>query len=402
MSDKNCVLVVTDSSPGKLSDSLRGALTQLDYDQCICRPDEALGQLKTNVDIRLAVLSLEDFEQSDKYGPEISKLTKALKDMAINLLVITHDIETAGKSPSILSDGAFRADGFESADMITGRLAMLGDMQEHLKHLTGEINRLHALGQPLNSHFQQVNEEMQMAARLQRDFLPKQMPDLPGFQFSTIYRPATWVSGDIYDIMRLDEDHIGMYVADAVGHGMPAALLTMFIKRSIVTKKIFKNSYELIDPGEVLRQLNEDMVGQGLSDFQFATCCYGILNFKTLELRLASGGHPMPIRFDKNLEMFELESSGALLGVFGDQVYKTQTHQLECGDKILMFSDGVELAFENEGPDKPMKFRKEFEDLAHYDIESMSNRLLEIIEKEEGSLHPRDDVTILGVEISPS
>ncbi len=400
MSNNNQVLVVTDSPSGELPDSLRNALGQLDFEQCTCSPDEALNQLKANVNVRVAVLSLEDSDKSDKFSEQVNLLTEELKNLSVNLLVLSSDIDTATKSSSVLSDGAFRAEYCESADMLAGRLAMLNDMRDHLKQLSGEIKHLNALGQPLNSHFQQVNEEMQMAARLQRDFLPKTMLKLPGFKFSSIYRPATWVSGDIYDLMRLDENHIGMYIADAVGHGMPAALLTMFIKRSIVSKRITKNSYELIEPGEVLRQLNEDMVGQGLSDFQFATCCYGILNFKTLELRLASGGHPMPMRFDKDCKMHELKANGALLGVFGEQEYETQTHQLERGDKILMFSDGVELAFENEGPDKPMKFRKEFEDLAHEKIDTMSNRLLEIIETEEGSLHPRDDVTILGIEIS--
>ena len=145
-----------------------------------------------------------------------------------------------------------------------------------------------------------------LASRLQRDFLPRNLPEIPGFKFATIYRPATWVSGDIYDIMRLDEEHVGFYVADAVGHGMPAALLTMFIKRALVTKRIRGNEYCLIEPGMALAQLNTDMVSQDLSNFQFATCCYGILNTKTLRLRVANAGHPPPMLINGDAQTSEL------------------------------------------------------------------------------------------------
>ena len=67
-----------------------------------------------------------------------------------------------------------------------------------------------------------------------------------GVRFHTLFRPAGYVSGDLYDIMRLDETHVGFYMADAVGHGMPAALLTMFIKNALVTKQIGPEGYRLL------------------------------------------------------------------------------------------------------------------------------------------------------------
>ena len=97
------------------------------------------------------------------------------------------------------------------------------------------------------------------------------------------------MSGDVYDVARLDEGHLGFYVVDAVGHGVPAALLTMFIKRALVTKRIEGHDYTLIEPGAALGQLNEDMLGQDLSNFQFATCCYCLLDTRTLQLRMATG-----------------------------------------------------------------------------------------------------------------
>jgi len=241
---------------------------------------------------------------------------------------------------------------------------------------------------------------MRLAARLQQHFLPKHLPEIEAMKFATIYRPATWVSGDIYDVMRLDENHVGFYIADAVGHGMPAALLTMFIKRSIVTKRIKQNSYELITPDVVLEKLNNDLIDQNLSNFQFATACYGILNIHSLELKIASAGHPLPILIDEHAHTRELQVGGSLLGVFPDATYTTETFTLQPEQKLLLFSDGVEVAFVNEGPDHPLRFRQEFGNLSHYNIEAMCEKLLTIINAEEGSLHPRDDVTIVGIELS--
>jgi len=175
----------------------------------------------------------------------------------------------------------------------------------------------------------------------------------------------------------------------------------MFIKRALVTKRIEGHNYTLVEPGAALKQLNEDLVAQELSNFQFATCCYGVLNIESLQLQIANAGHPRPMRINKDARASEVQVSGSLLGVFPQAEYQTETISLEAGDKLLLYSDGVEVAFVNEGPDKPLRFRKEFGDLAHYNVESMAAKLAEIIDREEGSLHPKDDVTIVGIELSP-
>ncbi len=91
---------------------------------------------------------------------------------------------------------------------------------------------------------------------------------------------------------RIDEDHVGFYIADAVGHGMPAALLTIFIKRTLQTKETTKNGYRIIPPDEALAHLNNELVKQQLSLCQFVTMVYAILNTKTLELQWARAGTP--------------------------------------------------------------------------------------------------------------
>ena len=334
-------------------------------------------------------------ELNDLNDSVVRELTDELEELSINTMVLARGARGGAR----LEPNVLYADMDESDEMLKGRLATLLHTGKALSQLNGELQRLRQLQQPLNQHFTDFSEEMHMASRLQRDFLPRELPDVAGVHFATIFRPVSGVSGDIYDIMRLDETHSGFYVADAVGHGMPAALLTMFIKRALVTKQIEEHSYRIIDPGESLGQLNDDLVGQNLSNYQFVTCCYGVIDTETLRLRMASGGHPPPLYIDAQAQVGELDVSGRLLGVFEDQEYVTSEFQLRRGDKLLLFSDGVEVAFENNGPDEPLRFPTEFGDVASYDVETMCAKLVEIIDRREGSLHPRDDVTIVALEL---
>src|SRR5439155_5857770 len=140
-----------------------------------------------------------------------------------------------------------------------------------------EVNALRRRDQTLHFYLSRVDDEMRLAARLQQDFLPKSLPQVGRVHFHTLFRPAGYVSGDLYDVMRLDEKHVGFYMADAVGHGMPAALLTMFIKNALVTKEIGAGGYRLLAPGETIAKLNEALVGQNLSYATFATAIYGLI-----------------------------------------------------------------------------------------------------------------------------
>jgi len=398
MARKSQVLII---HPDKgVPQSLEKALKELDLDSSICLPEQAADKLGVLKQLDAVVLVYQKITDLD--DDITKKLLQKLHRLSINTLILAEHASKDRSANPELPEGLLLVGPDESADMLKGRLSTLIDLKPILDQMSVELNAIRMTTQPLNNYFSQVDEEMRLASRLQRDFLPRELPQLPGLRFSTVYRPATWVSGDIYDIMRLDEEHVGFYIADAVGHGMPAALLTMFIKRALVTKRISGNQYTIVEPGEALSHLNDDMVGQNLSNFQFATCCYGILNFKTLRLRIANAGHPMPMRIDRDSRNQELPVTGSLLGIFEHQQYQTEVFQLHPGEKLLLYSDGVEVAFVNEGPDKPLRFRKEFGDLSHYDIQKMCDKLVEIINKEEGSLHPRDDLTIVGLELYPA
>ena len=287
---------------------------------------------------------------------------------------------------------------------LRGRFAMIERYHSHFKRLETELRNMERLGKRLNDHFREVDQEMRLASRLQRDFLPDVKDPIGNAQFAAVYRPASWVSGDIFDIFRIDEEHTGFYVADAVGHGMAASLLTMFIRQTIVPKRVDGDRYTIFSPSETMAMLNDALADQSLPNCQFVTACYALLNHRTLTLQYARGGHPYPILTTTDGTVTELKTSGGLLGLFKDGEFPTFETQLQPGDKLLFFTDGVELAFQPEGSKQldTAAYCRVFESLAHLPIREIVSEIDSRLDRETGSLNPRDDLTIVGLEILPN
>ncbi|MEM6505186.1 MAG: PP2C family protein-serine/threonine phosphatase [Planctomycetota bacterium] len=264
----------------------------------------------------------------------------------------------------------------------------------------------------LCSQIGKLDEELRMAAQFQREFLPGELPSLEDLSFHVLYRPAGYVSGDIYDVQRLDEHHIGFFVADAVGHGVPAALMTVYIKRSLRGKRIDPNApngYCLLTPAQALAQLNADMISTQNGKVRFATACYGVLDTRTMTLTMARAGHPFPMLLRGEDDRVEtVEPEGGLLGVFEDEAYEEATVQLEPGDRLLIYSDGFECAFPDDENvnDKGVRkvanenYAKEFLDLGNGDPAAAIKRLEDNLDGQAGSLNQKDDLTVLCLAVS--
>jgi len=242
-------------------------------------------------------------------------------------------------------------------------------------------------------------EQLKMAGRVQHDFLPARLPNSEKIKWAAVFRPAEWVSGDIYDVARLDERHIGFYVADAVGHSMPAALLTMFLKHKMVMRETVGNTYRIFEPAEVISRLNVLMTEQGLSGCQFATVCYCLLNTETLELKFARAGHPYPLVIRNDGEIFTLESRGPLLGVFRDSRFVQGSTKLEKGDKLLLYTDGADGLIGITNQSGELEFIPQFRTISRMPVDQM---LTEIDLAAEQYIWPegqKDDITALGFEV---
>lgn len=287
-----------------------------------------------------------------------------------------------------------------TANEIRGRLATIERYHGFLQRMEQEIRNMERLSRRLNQHFREVDEEMRLAARLQRDFLPKVQQPIGPLQFATLFRPASWVSGDIFDVFRIDEHHTGFYVADAVGHGVAASLLTMFIKRSVLPRRQTASGHEPTAPSEVIRQLNDVLAEQGLPNCQFVTASYAVVDHRTLTLRYARGGHPYPLLITPGGVMTELRTPGGLLGLFQTDEFPDFETQLNPGDKMIMYTDGIELVGGGAPTDtETPPYAKLFGEMAALPIQEMFARVEARLDQESGSLAPRDDVTAVGVEV---
>lgn len=281
---------------------------------------------------------------------------------------------------------------------LAAKLATAAALQPTIQNLRLELGAAMAKNNGSERIIEEMDEEMRLAARLQRDFLPRRLPEVGPARFGVLYRPATWVSGDIYDIARLDENHVGFYVADVVGHGMPAALLTMFIKKAIQTKRIVGSSYEIIPPEIALADLNTEICDQNLSSSQFCTAVYCILDSKTLEVTYARGGHPEPILVHRDGQIERLGVKGSLLGIFAEEKFEAARVQMQEGDRLLLYSDGAEEALRTQSMPRGTGLE---ELIAPWLLRPRDELLMAMaarIDQTQGQ-NPEDDITIVVLDV---
>jgi sigma-B regulation protein RsbU (phosphoserine phosphatase) len=207
--------------------------------------------------------------------------------------------------------------------------------------------------------------------------------------------------------MRLDEDHIGVFLADVAGHGVPAALMTMVICRSLVTKETDAHDYRLVPPAEVLERLNLDLRRRN-KHIRFATAVYALVDCRRRVMTLAGAGHPPPLLLRAGAPARELATDGGLLGVFEDESYEQIEVPLECGDRVLFYSDGFEQAFPHRASnayERKMptdRYREEFQRLESCRTATeMVSCIEERLDDQRGSLHQIDDLTLLCLHAGP-
>ena len=188
---------------------------------------------------------------------------------------------------------------------------------------------------------QRFEQELEVARLIQQHFLPKELPDLPGWQVAAYYRPAREVGGDFYDVIPLPDGRVAFVVGDVTDKGVPAALV-MSATRSVLRA----SATRLVEPGVVLERVNEHLCPD-MPPKMFVTCLYGVLDPETGLLRFANAGHDLP--YVKTADgVIELRARGMPLGLMPDMTYEEKEAVLEPGDSVLLHSDGVVEAHDPE------------------------------------------------------
>ncbi|MGP1347735.1 MAG: PP2C family protein-serine/threonine phosphatase [Phycisphaerales bacterium] len=292
----------------------------------------------------------------------------------------------------------------EPAPVVGAALGALLSRQRKIESIKQELATARRFQGGLRNEIERMHEELQLAASVQREFLPRQIPLVDGLEFGVLYRPCGYVSGDIYDLQEIDEDHLGVFLADAAGHGVPAALMTMVMARSLVTKRVVGGRVEVLRPSEVLATLNREMVRRHGDAPRFATAVYVVVNRRTRVVRAACAGHPMPLLYTPD-ERLDVPAGGSLLGVFEQAEFDEAEVVLGERDLLVLHSDGFETAF----PDgKASNYERRLPTMSYIDqfgavaealrsdtLEAGIGTLGEAIDAHSGSLHQVDDLTAL-------
>ena len=194
---------------------------------------------------------------------------------------------------------------------------------------------------------ERLRRDLQIARDIQQRLLPDKCPVVPGFEIGARGTAATEVGGDYYDFFWVDDDHLGIVVADVSGKGVHAALIAAMIRSAFRTQ-----ARGNADVREVLSGVNE-FISQDLRSDMFITCVYGILEISTRRFSWARGGHEPILVAHANGSTELLSPQGFALGVLDSPEFvgflEVQTIELLPGDRLLMFTDGLTEAMNNNG-----------------------------------------------------
>ncbi|MBP7216023.1 MAG: CHASE2 domain-containing protein [Candidatus Omnitrophica bacterium] len=191
---------------------------------------------------------------------------------------------------------------------------------------------------------QLIEKELEIARSIQKNFLPKDIQAFPGIAISAFMQPAKFVAGDLYDVVVLDDNKVGVLIGDVSGKGVPAALI---MAQTITLFRIFSKEYA--HPQEVIARMNNELYGK--FEGRFVTCLYLIIDTDRKLVEVASAGHAPLFVLRASLHQVEDVALGAglPLGVMDEAEYEHREFSLGAGDKVVIFTDGVSEGRNQEG-----------------------------------------------------
>ena len=183
--------------------------------------------------------------------------------------------------------------------------------------------------------FEKMEKELSLAAKIQEDFLPKESPKLKNYKIAGSNVPCYQVGGDYYDFIPIDDNRLGIVIADVSGKGVSASLLMASLRAALQSELFPKYKVD-----EMAGKLN-NFVHRSSSPNSFITFFFCELDKKTDELRYINAGHNPPIILDKKGKVYRMESCGLCLGMFPSVDYGVQKVTLNPGDTAVLYTDGI-------------------------------------------------------------
>src|SRR5215217_7303067 len=244
---------------------------------------------------------------------------------------------------------------------------------------------------------ERAEQELQVARRIQQASLPREVPQLEGWQINPYFRPAREVGGDFYEFFELKDGQLGFAVGDATGKGIPAALVMTATCAFLGGVATASGS----SPGEILAQVNEAVLAR-IPPNMFVTCFYGVLDPKSGHFIYANAGHNLPCCCHEHAAS-DLMARGMPLGLMSGMSYEENETVLKPGESVLFYSDGLVEAHNSRGEmfGTP-RLRSLLTEYPAY-AKGLNALLLEELRRFTGEgWEQEDDITLLTLECSPT
>ena len=281
---------------------------------------------------------------------------------------------------------------------------VLARVRAHLKisSLTKEVLKAN---EELLKKQNALDEDLKAAAGIQRSLLPQGSPNADIVDAAWRFMPCERIGGDIFNMIRLDETHWGIYMLDVSGHGVPSALVAvsasqilnphqgLLLKKSITPPPF----YEIVSPSEVLNRLDMEYPIERFN--KFFTISYIVLDTEAKSFKYSNAAHPPPILLHENGEIELLDKGGTIIGMGGLLPFEEGEKQVLKGDKLLMYTDGI-VEYENKNGEfyGNERFHSDLKRLNDKTITDLVDGIIDSIMDFGDNNPPQDDVTLLGIE----
>lgn len=256
--------------------------------------------------------------------------------------------------------------------------------------------------------YMRMKAELRAAARVQQSLLPKSSVTADGARFAWRFLPSSELGGDMFNVVQLDDSHVAVYLLDVVGHGACPALLAVTVSQLLSHMPVGSLLFEAngsdktrslpLAPARVAAHLNERFPMDS-ECHQYFTFLYGVLGLETGSFQYAAAGHPGPVLVRRRQGTELLPSTGTAVGWFPNATFRDHTVELEAGDRLYLYSDGV---IEAESPGAEQFCARRLAQVAELSretgLEESVDAVLQSVSRWCGGHAPADDVSLLGIE----
>ena len=289
-----------------------------------------------------------------------------------------------------------------------GRVTHFIGLQSDISARRKAEEALRSANRQLHHANRRMAQNLEMASRIQRAFLPRHDTEIDGVTFAWQLRPCDELAGDTINFAPLDDRHVEVYSIDVSGHGVAAALLSVTLNHLLSPEGgrlvLADPDHEvaagtgIMAPTAVAETLNRQFPFDPDRN-QFFTIAYGVYDVRDRQFRFVSAGHPPPILVPRSGEPRYEQAQGTPIGVDPDAVYRENVLQLTAGDRVYLYSDGlIDVLDHREEPYDVERLARTLAGLRHETLSASLNAALEDVERWGRNRPLADDVSILAFE----